>query len=89
MKKLWVLAALVLFTIPAAQANGRYPCDRGAGGVSHCSGKKFVCNNGTVSGSTRVCTAGAFGASGGKGAKGKKSAGSKASAGRSGGKGRR
>ena len=30
MKKLWILAALALFTIPAAQANGRYPCDRGA-----------------------------------------------------------
>ncbi|MBI5331865.1 MAG: hypothetical protein HZB71_14790 [Betaproteobacteria bacterium] len=42
-----------------AEANGRYPCDRGAGGVSHCRGEKFICNNGTVSRSKKVCTGGA------------------------------
>lgn len=49
-------AALVL-SLPA-QANGRQPCDRGAGGVSHCANGKFICNNGTVSGSKKVCSSG-------------------------------
>lgn len=49
-------AALAL-SLPA-QANGRQPCDRGAGGVSHCANGKFICNNGTVSGSKKVCSSG-------------------------------
>ena len=36
-------------------ANGRQPCDRGAGGISHCQGDRFVCNNGTISRSTKIC----------------------------------
>lgn len=28
-----------------ARGNGRQPCDRGAGGVSHCQGDKFVCKD--------------------------------------------
>ncbi len=41
----------------AARGNGREPCDRGAGGVSHCENGRFICNNGTVSRSKRVCVA--------------------------------
>lgn len=57
-----VAAALAAFAALAlslpAQANGRQPCDRGAGGVSHCANGKFICNNGTVSGSKKVCSSG-------------------------------
>ena len=35
---------------------GRQPCDRGAGGISHCSGGKFICNDGRVSKSKKICT---------------------------------
>lgn len=38
-----------------ARGNGRQPCDRGAGGISHCSGDKFICNDGRVSGSKKIC----------------------------------
>lgn len=51
---LMVFGALVSST---AFANGREPCDRGAGGVSHCRGQNFVCNNGTISQSRRICSA--------------------------------
>lgn len=55
------LAASVL-SLPS-YANGRSPCDRGAGGISHCMGGKFVCNNGTISRSKKVCQ-GSAGAAG-------------------------
>ena len=60
------LAAVLalLFSTPS-QANGRSPCDRGAGGISHCMGGKFVCNNGTISRSKKVCQ-GSTGAAGKK-----------------------
>lgn len=52
---------ILLGAAPLAQANGRQPCDRGAGGISHCSGSKFVCNNGTISRSKRLCSASEYG----------------------------
>ena len=39
----------------AARSNGRQPCDRGAGGVSHCEGRFFICRNGKVSQSKKSC----------------------------------
>jgi hypothetical protein len=38
-----------------AEANGRMPCDRGAGGIAYCIGDKFVCNDGRISGSKKIC----------------------------------
>lgn len=35
---------------------GREPCDRGAGGISHCERGKFVCNSGIVSKSKQTCS---------------------------------
>ena len=32
------------------------PCSRGKGGVSHCEDGKFICKDGSVSGSTRTCS---------------------------------
>ncbi|WP_246870743.1 hypothetical protein [Kluyvera ascorbata] len=39
-----------------ANSNGaNKPCSGKKGGISHCSGEKFVCNDGTISKSKKVC----------------------------------
>lgn len=56
MKWLMALLCAATWAVSAdAKDNGRRPCDRGAGGVSHCLGDKFICNNGKVSGSKQTC----------------------------------
>lgn len=50
-----VLGMTALLLSSSADANGRQPCDRGAGGISHCQGSKFICKNGRVSGSKKIC----------------------------------
>lgn len=48
--------AVTLDLMPTGlQADGRKPCDRGDGGISHCQGDRFVCNNGTIRRSTKIC----------------------------------
>lgn len=57
MKKI-VLSAISIALISAsftAEARGRLPCSGKKGGISHCSGSKFVCNDGTISKSKRSC----------------------------------
>lgn len=49
-------AVLLLATLPVAQA-ANYPCSGKKGGVSHCEGATFVCNDGTASRSKRNCSA--------------------------------
>jgi len=49
-------AALLLAFLPAAHA-ANYPCSGKKGGVSHCEGATFVCNDGTASRSKRNCSA--------------------------------
>lgn len=51
-----VLVCFLMFS-SAAYAKGRKPCSGSKGGVSHCSGGKFVCNDGTLSKSTKTCSA--------------------------------
>jgi hypothetical protein len=46
---------MVLLTHPAAAANT--PCSGRKGGISHCQGSTFICNDGSVSGSKRNCSA--------------------------------
>ena len=62
MKKLAV-ALLVLSALGASAAEarwkGREPCSGKKGGISHCSGSKFVCNDGSISKSKRSCGGGA------------------------------
>ena len=42
---------------PVLQANAQnYPCSKSMGGVSHCQNGKFVCNNGKISQSKKVCS---------------------------------
>ncbi|MDR2187007.1 MAG: phospholipase D-like domain-containing protein [Azonexus sp.] len=55
-----LLPILLLCLAGAAQA-GALPCGQDKGGVSHCEGIKFVCNDGGVSASRRKCPAGIFG----------------------------
>lgn len=51
------LCACLLALIGMNTAHARnYPCSGKKGGVSHCQGDKFVCKDGTISGSKQVCT---------------------------------
>lgn len=61
MKK--ILSILMLASSFAMVANmaeaskGRQPCSGKKGGISHCTkGGKFVCNDGTISKSKKVCS---------------------------------
>lgn len=47
----------ILMIVPVVQANAQnYPCSGKMGGFSHCKGGKFVCKNGKISQSKKVCT---------------------------------
>lgn len=43
-----------LFSMNAAHARNT-PCSGKKGGVSHCQGEKFVCKDGTISASKKIC----------------------------------
>jgi hypothetical protein len=46
---------LVVEPVLARGGNNQMPCDRNAGGVSHCVNGKFVCRNGKISRSKLRC----------------------------------
>jgi len=48
-------AAAKLLTLPAVAANT--PCSGSKGGIASCRGDTFLCNDGSVSGSKKSCTA--------------------------------
>lgn len=50
-----LLAAAALIWSSAAAAN--YPCSGGKGGVARCNGALFICNDGSISGSKKNCSA--------------------------------
>lgn len=51
-----VFAALSLaLTAPAMAERGNRVCSGKKGGISHCSGSKFVCKDGSISGSKKIC----------------------------------
>ena len=56
--KIWsVFLVSILMMAPLMEANARnYPCSKSMGGVSHCKDGKFVCKNGKISQSRRVCS---------------------------------
>jgi hypothetical protein len=57
MKQFTIMILLVLGFISIAEAGrGRQPCSGSKGGISHCDGSKFVCKDGSISGSKKVCT---------------------------------
>lgn len=49
-----LICAALLFFAPLAYAN--YPCSGSKGGVAHCAGSKFVCNDGSISASKKICS---------------------------------
>ncbi|MFM5714024.1 hypothetical protein ACET77_06980 [Aeromonas allosaccharophila] len=53
--KVVTIGLLVLIT-HAAEARGRQPCSGSKGGISHCDGGRFVCNDGSYSASKRTCS---------------------------------
>ncbi len=58
MKKIIVslVAVAMLCVSTQSLARGRLPCSGKKGGISHCSGTKFVCNDGTISKSKKSCS---------------------------------
>ena len=52
-KVLLVISAMLLATSVAAQNT---PCSRGKGGISHCNGSTFICNDRSESQSTKDCS---------------------------------
>ncbi|WP_228884126.1 hypothetical protein [Stenotrophomonas rhizophila] len=51
----WLLLALGMAS--AAATAGNTPCSGRKGGVSHCAAGQFVCNDGSISASKKVCAA--------------------------------
>ncbi len=47
----------VIASIPVVGETTNYPCSGSKGGVNHCQGSTFVCNDGSVSGSNKNCQA--------------------------------
>lgn len=58
MNKTLLVAALGFLLVANAEAGrGRQPCSGSKGGISHCtSGGEFVCNDGTLSRSKKICS---------------------------------
>lgn len=58
MKKIiFFLFVGLLFSVQADAARGRKPCSGAKGGISHCtSDGRFVCNDGSLSQSKRLCS---------------------------------
>lgn len=54
-------AVLIVWALTLATAHAaNYPCSKSKGGVSHCNGQYFVCNDGTVSRSKKICSVGDY-----------------------------
>ena len=50
------LLAVLLVALTAASASAtNYPCSGKKGGISHCQGDTFICNDGSTSASKRSC----------------------------------
>lgn len=49
-----LLVLLLISALPAQSAN--QPCSGKKGGIAHCTGDKFVCNDGSISGSKKQCS---------------------------------
>lgn len=57
MKQITLIILLTLSSVSITEAGrGSQPCSGSKGGVSHCDGSKFVCKDGSISGSKKICT---------------------------------
>ncbi len=50
-----ILMALTLVVALPAHAQNK-PCSGSKGGIAYCAGDKFVCNDGSISGSKKQCS---------------------------------
>ncbi|MEQ9721265.1 hypothetical protein ABQG65_08720 [Yersinia alsatica] len=58
-KLLSILIVALTLTAEADASRGRKPCSGSKGGVSHCtSDGRFLCNDGTISKSKKICSSG-------------------------------
>ncbi|WP_080995566.1 YdcA family protein [Thiopseudomonas alkaliphila] len=48
---------LLTLSITTQAIAANFPCSGAKGGISHCNGATFVCNDGSISGSKRNCSA--------------------------------
>ena len=56
MNKILLALILVMGVSTIAEAGkGRQPCSGKKGGISHCQGSQFVCNDGSISKSKKIC----------------------------------
>ena len=55
--------------VPSVSSAANTPCSGKKGGVAHCDGARFVCNDGAYSASKKVCSAGMDGGGSGTGSK--------------------
>lgn len=55
MRMLLAIAATLKFSLPASAQN--QPCSGKNGGIAHCAGDRFVCNDGSIGGNKKICTA--------------------------------
>lgn len=58
MRTVSLAALLFLLAFPGAALAANTPCSGKKGGVARCVGDKFICNDGSISGSKRMCSAG-------------------------------
>jgi hypothetical protein len=57
--------ALIGYLATSSEAAANSPCSGRKGGISHCQGSTFICDDGSVSASKKNCTAYMGGESGG------------------------
>lgn len=53
----WILVLLLTLGLSQLSHAANYPCSGKKGGVARCDGPVFVCNDGSISGSKRNCSA--------------------------------
>ncbi|VVE37942.1 hypothetical protein PPN31114_03999 [Pandoraea pneumonica] len=51
--RLSLLLVMAFFTVTANATN--YPCSGKKGGIDHCVGEQFLCRDGSISASKRIC----------------------------------
>ncbi|MEL7935849.1 hypothetical protein [Pseudomonas delhiensis] len=62
--RLFLLLAIALAGLSLQAHAGNKPCSGSKGGIARCDGDLFLCNDGSISGSKRSCSAYLGGASG-------------------------
>ncbi|CNE37584.1 Uncharacterised protein [Yersinia nurmii] len=49
------IIGIVFLSLPTISIAKNYPCSGKKGGVSHCENGKFVCKDGSISKSKKIC----------------------------------